>query len=95
LAYQPHGVTLILSGSSDPLCDAVAPLASSLAAGNVVILGSVGSRNNSLFSILQRELANYLDAFSIHIISDIDLEQIHSADAHQIVIFGMLLLRGF
>jgi hypothetical protein len=90
LEYHPYGVSLILSGSSDPLGDAVAPLASSVAAGNVVILGSIGSSQTSLFSILQRELSNYLDAFSIHIISNIDFERVRVGDVHQIMIFGML-----
>jgi hypothetical protein len=89
LEYQPYGVSLILSGSLDPLCDAVAPFASSIAAGNVVILATIGSKNNSLLSILQRELPIYMDTFSIHIVADVDLEHLHADDAHHITIFGM------
>ena len=84
---QPCGVSLIISNSQYILRHAIAPLASSIAANNVVILAS--TKPSKAFSRLQREASKHLDTSTIHIVSDI-IDAIQPEKFDRVLILGKL-----
>lgn len=63
---QPCGVSLILSTSRNPLRLALAPLAASIAARNVVVLST--TNRDGFWALLEQKAADYLDTFAIQVV---------------------------
>ncbi|KAE8446423.1 hypothetical protein EG329_012028 [Mollisiaceae sp. DMI_Dod_QoI] len=73
LQSLPVGVSLILTNSTNPFRYALAPLASSIAAGNTVILATE-SKSCQFFTLLSEKAKLYLDSQSVHFLQELDLQ---------------------
>ncbi|KAH8804468.1 hypothetical protein F5884DRAFT_796105 [Xylogone sp. PMI_703] len=85
LQSSPAGVSLILSNTVNPFRYALAPFASSVAAGNAVVLATE-STDSRFFAILKEEFAKYLDTQSICIMQGLDLRDPALRKFNQILI---------
>lgn len=65
-SLRPRGVSLILSTSKNPLRFVLAPLAASIAARNVVILGT--TRLDKFWSLIEQKVLTHLDTFAIQVV---------------------------
>src|SRR4051812_24114971 len=89
ISNRPWGISVILSASDNPLRYALAPLASSIAARNTVVLANLNSKNGSLFSIIKQAMHKYMDVFSVQIIPKCIMSEASPIRANHITIFGM------
>ncbi|KAJ9617554.1 hypothetical protein H2204_013685 [Knufia peltigerae] len=65
-SLRPRGVSLILSTSKNPLRFVLAPLAASIAARNVVILGT--TRLDKFWGLIEQKVLTHLDTFAIQVV---------------------------
>lgn len=86
---RPYGVLTILCGTCQPMRHVMAPLVSSIAAGNVVILASVSKDLDRLFALLALEVPKFMDPFSIHVFPALDISRALFKDIDHVAIFGM------
>src|SRR5205814_8874619 len=82
VSNRPWGISVILSASDNPLRYALAPLASSIAARNTVVLANLNSKNASLFSIIKQAMHKYMDVFSVQIIPKCNMSEASSIGAN-------------
>lgn len=85
---RPRGVSLIISNSQNFLRFALAPLAASIAANNVVILATVVGPENALISHLRREWSEYLSSETVFFIPGISTTEIKVDQIDHVAVFG-------
>ena len=89
VAQRPWGVTLIICGCPNLIRFALAPLAGAVAAGNVVILATAASNDNTIISSLAREWSNCFDPDSVFLVPSVDTSLPLPEGIDQTFIFGM------
>lgn len=94
LRSLPVGVSLIITNSTNPFRFALAPLASSIAACNTVILATE-SKTSKFFTLLIEKAELYLDCQSIHIVQGLDLQDSIVNEVDHICILGEYRPRGY
>jgi acyl-CoA reductase-like NAD-dependent aldehyde dehydrogenase len=85
---QPAGVSLILTGLDNPIRYMVAPLAASIAAGNVTILATAAGKQDRLISLLLRQWSTYLDRDCIFLVPEFEITELETDSVDIITIFG-------
>ena len=85
---RPLGVSLVISGSDNPFRYLLAPLAASIAAGNVTIVATTTDYDRRVISILSPAFTEYLDQDCNFLVPNFEPSQLIIADVDQITIIG-------
>jgi acyl-CoA reductase-like NAD-dependent aldehyde dehydrogenase len=92
ISSRPVGVNLIISGSDNPFRFLLAPLAASIAAGNVTILAAAASHDSRFISLLSRVWTRYLDQDCVFLVPDFQPSEVKVDEVDLITIYGMFFV---
>jgi acyl-CoA reductase-like NAD-dependent aldehyde dehydrogenase len=87
---RPVGVSLIISGAENPFRFMLAPLAASIAAGNVTILAANAATgpNQQFLSLLSRVWNKYLDRDNNLLVTTFEISDVIADQVDLVTIYG-------
>ena len=92
ILQQPIGVNLIISGPENPFRFLLAPLAASIASGNVTILAATAGHDQRFVSLLSRVWTKYLDRDCNFFVPTFHTSEVVAKEVDLVIIYGMLLI---